>query len=235
MKTSNKIGKALAVAITLIIFGVSAEECKSTSSLITPHKLETKKNLICITKNNEEIAIFVYRNDGGGTPISRNTTLLDESDITEGSMRLESSSDGFQIYFEYPNNIYLIGFDIDAKHITKSYSLIKLNAASPDTPPKQMKLVVTSKQLAELHFETLTKRQVFGQNALNLEQPFNAIITTRKAQILHNPNSISFSGMHLIQGDSVRVIDFKNGWIKIQHESLDHLDDSGWILLADIL
>lgn len=236
MKISSKIGKVLAVVVVLMTFGVLAEECKkSTSSLVISHELKTEKNLICIARNNKEVVILIYESGGGDIPISRNVTLLDESDIAEEAVRLESSGDGFKIYFEYPNNIYLVGFDADAKHITGSYTLIKLNAVASDVPPQQMSLVVAPKQLARLSFETLTKGQVFDQSILSLERPFSTIITAQKTQVSYSPNASNFSEMNLVQGDSVNVIDFKDGWIKVQYKTLSYLENSGWILLADIL
>lgn len=236
MKTSSKIGKALAIIIMLMACGVLAEECKkSTSNLIISHELKTEKNLVCIARNNKEVVILVYRNSLEDIPISRNVTLLDEADIAEEAVRLESSGDGFKIYFEYPNNVYLVGFDVDAKHVTGSYTLIKLNAVASGAPPQQMSLVVAPKKLAGLSFETLTKGQIFDQSMLGLEQPFSTVITAQKTQVYYSPSASSFSEMNLVQGDSVNVIDFKDGWIKIQYKTLNYLENSGWILLADIL
>jgi hypothetical protein len=42
--------------------------------------------------------------------------------------------------------------------------------------------------------------------------------------------------MHLAQGDSVDVVGFKGGWIKINYKASNDLhESSGWVLLADIL
>ena len=236
MKISSEIGKMLAVVIMLMTFGVLAEECKkSTSGLIVSHELKTEDNLICIARNNKKVVILVYKSGWDDIPISRNVTLLDESDIAEEVVRLESYGDGFKIYFEYPNNIYMVGFDADAKHVAESHALIKLNAVASDAPPQQISLVVDQKQLAGLSFETLTKGQVFDQSILSLERAFNTVITAQKTQISYSPNVSSFSEMNLVQGDSVNVIDFKDGWVKVQYKTLNHLESSGWILLADIL
>jgi hypothetical protein len=199
------------------------------------HKLKTEKNLICIAREDKKVVVSVHNNTGESIQVLRNLTLLDESDVDEETVRLEQFGNGFKIYFEYPKNIYLVGFDADAKHVAESYVLIKLDAVAPDSPPQLISLVVDSKQLAGLNFETLTKEQVFDKSLLDLEKPLNARITAQRAQVSYFPNGENFSDKYLVKGDSVNVIDFKNGWIKVQYETPGCPENNGWVLLADIL
>jgi hypothetical protein len=76
--------------------------------------------------------------------------LLEKSDIAEEVVRLEPFSDGFRMYLEYPNNIYIVRVDADAEHIVESSVLVKINAVVPDAPPQQMSLVLTSNVLSAL-------------------------------------------------------------------------------------
>lgn len=98
-----------------------------------------------------------------------------------------------------------------------------------------MRLILTPKQRDVLKFENLTKANVFDQVALSLEQPLDAVITTQKSQISHLPNMSNFSGGYLIYGEKVKVIDFNNGWIKVQYGSSQNSEHTGWVPLTDIL
>ncbi|KJZ42469.1 hypothetical protein [Pseudomonas fluorescens] len=237
MRVSSKIGKVLAVTVMLMTFGVLSEECmRDNSNLQVSHELKTKKNLICIVRGNDEVVIFVYRNSEKNVPLSRNVMLLEKSDIAEEVVRLEPFSDGFRMYLEYPNNIYIVGVDADAEHIVESSVLVKINAVVPDAPPQQMSLVLTSNVLSALRFETLTRSQAFDQGVLSLEKPLSARITAQKTKVSYLPGLSSLSEMHLAQGDSVDVVGFKGGWIKINYKASNDLhESSGWVLLADIL
>lgn len=236
MKISSKIGRVLVAVTMLIAFEALANECKkSISSSRVFHQLKTEKNLICIVSDNGKVVISVYRNNEGGAPISKNAVLLDESDLADDAVRLEPAGDGFQIFLEYPNNIYLVGFDADAQRVVESYVLIRLNSISPSAPPQQMLLALTSEQRAALKFESLAKANVFDQERLSLEQPLDAVITAKKSQVSYFFNESSSSGNYLIYGDDVKVVDFNSGWIKIRYGSSQHNERSGWVPLADIL
>ncbi|MCY1457958.1 hypothetical protein D9M71_752970 [compost metagenome] len=124
---------------------------------------------------------------------------------------------------------------MDAQRVVESYVLIRLNAISPSAPPQQMRLTLTPEQRAALQFESLAKGHVFDQELLSLEQPLNAVISAKKSQVSYFPSASSLSGSYLIYGDDVKVVDFKNGWIKIQYGSSQHNERSGWVPLADIL
>ncbi|MDZ5433235.1 hypothetical protein T3H00_11255 [Pseudomonas fluorescens] len=141
MKTSSKIGKTLVAAAMALSLEAFADECKkNASSPLAPLELKTKANLICIVPGNGEAVIYVYSEDERTVPISKNTKLLDEPDLVDDIVRLEPSGDGFKIYLEYPNNIYLVGFDVNAQNVAESQMLIKLSGNSPDTPPSKCAL-----------------------------------------------------------------------------------------------
>lgn len=236
MKISSRIGRVLVAVTTLIAFEVLAGECKeSVSSSFVSHQLKTEVNLICIASENGKVVISVFRDNERVVPVSKNSVLLDESDLAGDVVRLEPLGDGFQVFLEYPNNIYLVGFDVDAQRVVESYVLIRLNAISPNALPQQIRLTLTSEQRAALKFEALAKGDVFNQELLKLEQPLNAVITSKKSQVSSLPSASSSSDTYLTHGDSISVIGFNSGWIKVQYRSSQHNEHSGWVPLADIL
>jgi hypothetical protein len=236
MKILSKIGNALAASAIFMSLNAIAGECKtSTPDQIISHELKTERNLICIVRNNGKAVIFIYRDNDYISPYAKNTTLLDESDLTDDIVRLEPSNDGFKIYLEYPNNIYLLGFDVDARRVVESNVLIRISGFSPNTPPQQLHLSLTSEQRARLKFDTLAKEDAFDQELLSLQHPLNVVITTKNSKISHSPNIFYISDKYLTHGAQVKIIAFKNGWVKIQGSPSQNNRQVGWIPIADVL
>lgn len=234
MKVLSRIGNALIVVAAIFGGGVFAAECKKVQGVSISHELKTERNLICITYGDSGVVISVYQSGSSGAPIARNMEFLDVSDITDGSVRIEPSDGGFKIYLEYPKNIYVVGFGVDAAFVSESFMQIKLDAVDSDNPPQLIKLVLNSNVMAGLKFDTLTNSQAFDQGALRLAQPLNARVTANKAGVSYLPSTTILPSQYLSQGELVEISDFRSGWVKIYYQG-DGYKVDGWIPLVDIL
>jgi hypothetical protein len=234
MRVSSKLGKLLVVVVMMFGGGVFAGECKKDPGLLISHELKTERNLICIAYSDNDVVISVYQLGARRALLAKNVTLLDSAEISEGAVRLEPSGDGFKIYLEYPNNIYVVKFGVDAAFVSESFAQIKLEAIKADSAPQHINLVLNSNVMAGLRFETLTMLQAFDQRALSLGQPLSARITAQKTDVSFSPSPSDLSTQYLVRGDKVWISDFHSGWVKISYQASDHQVD-GWIPLAEIL
>jgi len=235
MRSSSKIGKAALVLVLAMFGGVAfAGECKRDQGELISHELKTKSNLICIAYSDDGVVMSIYRLGALEVPLARNMKFLDVDDIAEESVRLEPSGDGFKIYLEYPKNIYVVEFGLDASSVSGSFTQIKLNAVEASSPPQHMNLVLNASVMAGLRFETLTISQIFDQSVLHLGHPLSARITAQKSNVSPSPNATSLPAQYLTLGDKVEINDFHNGWVKISCRANENQVE-GWIPLVDVL
>jgi hypothetical protein len=234
MKVSSKIGKALFAAVIMFGGAAFAGECKTDRGVLLSHELKALSNLVCITYDDNEVVVSVYKLGEHGALVAKNTTLLDVTDIAEGAVRIEPSDDGFKIYWEYPKNMYVVGVGVDAGFISESFTQIKLDAIEAGTSPQHINLELNSNVMAGLKFETLTISQAFDQTALHLGHPLSARITAQKANISMLPNAAGESDHYLERGDKVEIVGFRSGWVKISYHGKSYQVD-GWIPMVDIL
>ncbi|MNM58004.1 hypothetical protein D3C81_692230 [compost metagenome] len=234
MKISSKIGNALFVAAVVFGGAVFAGECKTDRGWLLSHELKAVSNLICITYDDNDVVMSVYQLGELGALVAKNTKFLDVADIAEGGVRVEPSGDGFKIYLEYPKNIYVVGFGMDAAFVFESFTQIKLDAIEAGGPPQHIKLELDSNVMAGLRFETLTISQAFDQSALRLGHPLSTRITALKANVSLLPNALGLPTQYLERGDKVEIIGFHSGWVEISYQGNNHQVD-GWIPMVDIL
>jgi hypothetical protein len=236
MSLSRKVGECLFVLAAVVATKSFAGECaEKTSNSYVTHELRTERNLICIIRGGEGAEIYLYEGGGAGRLISRNEALLSEFDRVEDIVRLEPSGNGFQIYFEYPSNVYLVAFDADALHVKRSAVSVRMTSVSSLVPSQVFSLVMSSSYLGGLDFRSISYGEIFDRGFLILENRFETYITAESSQISTSPNDLGLTGVFLKVGQRVEVLAFSDGWMKVRYEVAGISGSVGWVQMADIL
>lgn len=236
MSLSRRVGEYLFVLAALIASKSFAGECaEKTSSSYVTHELRTERNLVCIVRGGQGAEIYLYEGGGAGSLISRNEALLSEFDRVEDVVRLEPAGNGFQIYFEYPNNVYLVLFDADALSVKRSAVSVRMTSVNSLVSSQVFSLVMNSSYLEGLNFRSISYEEVFDPGFLTLEKKFETYITAVSSQISTSPNDLGLTGVFLKVGQRVEVLAFSEGWMKVRYEVKGFSGRVGWVQMADIL
>lgn len=233
MMLSRKIGNILLIISLAANFSVYAVDCRQVSSNTKIYQeTDLSGGVLCLARSNGELEVIAFPARGG--PPLENSLLVSESDISEGTVHIDTTERSIQIYFEYPSNVYLIEFDPQTFLIDTSLVVMTLRGVG-DSLPKKLILETKSDITASSEFERISKNRFFSKENLKLTEKMEVQITAEKSNIYALPNSKKPTKMYLIKGDPVRLLSYRDGWFEFLYKTRSGKGIRGWIPASDFL
>jgi hypothetical protein len=188
--------------------------------------------VLCLIKSNGavEVVAFPVR---GEMPL-RNSLLVSETDVVEGVVHIDSAESLIQIYFEYPNSVYLIEFDPEYFSIKTSSIVMTLRGVG-DFPPEKLTLETKRNIISRSKFEEISRGAIFSKKNLELADELDVQISASKSNIYSLPSVSKVTNMYLVKGDLVRVLSYRNGWFEFLYRTRNGKSIRGWITTSDLL
>lgn len=230
---SRKIGNILLLTSLAASSSVYAFDCRQiNSNAIVYQEADLNGGALCLFRSNGELEIIALPAHGG--PPLKNSLLVSESDISEETVHIDTTENSIQIYFEYPNNVYLIEFDPESFLIDTSLAVMTLRGVG-DALPQELTLETNGDITAGTKFEKISKKRFFSKESLKLTKQMEVQITSDKSNIYYLPNSQKPTNMYLVKGDVIKLLSHRDGWFELLYKTRSGKEIRGWIPVSDFL
>jgi len=227
------LDKLTCIAVLLVSASPNAADCREGSSnSVVYQKVELNGGQVCLVESGRGGQV-VARPSGGGA-ILRNSALVDKSDIMDGSVHIEPVGSAVKIYFEYPNNVYSIDFDLRDFSVEESLVTLILRD-SGDAPPDKIVLKTKPEIVERARFELVDKDGLFGSDNLVLDGEVEVRVAVSKIKIFRLPSLDADRGMYLVEGDLIRILSYRDGWLEFVYKMRNGRSVRGWIPMSDII
>lgn len=225
---------ALLSAFSSIVNASTNAECPKEAGYVKYSEVRFENSVACITSNNR-LAKLIIKNANPAQTATENTTLIEPSDIQERTVHLEKINNQANLYFEYPNNIYLIAINTNNTKLIYATHLIKVPASSENLANSELTLKTKNQFLESANIESITKDFLFNSSKLELSSETRLKITSKKALLWDSPTAETPTKMYLIKGDIVRTTEYKDGKLKIKYITAKGKEIEKWIKISAIL
>lgn len=186
----------------------------------------------CITSDGDHVVLRLLAGDGKGKWIN-NAVLVGAQELNSGVVSLVNSN-GVNLIFEYPRDIYLVGFDLGKKVILSARHILRIPSVDPEEIVVEIELRTKQEILNGVGLESVDKNILFGKSSLELARPQVVGISSRKAILRKMPGGET-TGMYLIKGDKVKLLKYKEGWVQLEYLTAKGRRISMWTELSNVL
>lgn len=225
---------ALLSAFSSMVNASTNAECPKEAGYEKYSEVRFEKSVVCITSNSRLAKLIIVNTN----PIQKtveNTTLIEPSDIQEKTVHLEKINNQANLYFEYPNNIYLIAIDANNTKLIYATHSINVPASSENLANSELTLKTENQFLEPASIKSITKDFLFNSSNLELSSETRLKITSKKALLWDSPTAESPTKMYLTKGDIVSATDYKDGKLKIKYITAKGKEIEKWIKISVIL
>lgn len=233
MKLLKRIGNFICWALMFSNFSAYAIDCLGESgNSVIYQKVQLSGGEVCLVGSGNGVDVVALYSNGG--PLLRNSVLVSKSDVADGSVHIEAAEGVVKIYFEYPNNVYSIDFDVKDFSIKESLVVSTLRGSNGEVPSK---LILRSKPgvIARARFELVDKNELFGRGDLILAKEVETSVSYSKSRIYREPNLKKGSEIYLAEGDVVRVLSYRDGWLKVLYKMPSGKAVKGWLTISSVI
>lgn len=150
-------------------------------------------------------------------------------------MHLEKDNQRANLYFEYPNNTYLITIITTNNKLASSSLSIKTAPLEDSFAESPLILETKDEVIKSANLENINKNDLFRKENLKISTKTQLKITSPKAYLWDSADDTSAKKMYLIEGDKVIATEYKNGRLRIQYTTSKGRNIEKWINISSIL
>ncbi len=188
--------------------------------------------VVCITFEGESAALKFFAKDSGRGWVG-NGFMVTRSELDSGVVSLVASN-SVDLVFEYPRDIYVVSFDVDRGVVSSARHILRVPSVHPDEAAAEIELRAKQAVLGGVSLEAVQKSKLFGWDALELSQSQIVRVSSRKAYLVKAPMG-KLTGMYLVKGDKVKLVEYENGWVKLDYVTAVGRRISMWTALSNVL
>lgn len=187
--------------------------CPKEAGFVVYSELKLDESTACISYNNDTAKLSITNTSKNIK--TENKSLIEISDIREEIVHLEQDENISNLYFEYPNNVYLIKINTNTGKLIEATQTFKTDAMSNEEANSTFTLRTKKNYIATAKFPELTKNYLFGKQQMEIHSSAKLKITSPKTYLWNSPNDTKPTKMYLIKGDHVEINRYENGKLKI--------------------
>lgn len=221
------------IALACMANAEAKEKCPKETGFTVYSGLGLENSIVCILSNYESAKLLI-KNASTNLKIE-NTLLIEASDISEAVVRLEQVENKANLYFEYPNNVYLITIDSSNGKLVESTHSIKTEALSGESANSILTLRTKEAYIVSADISNITKSSLFGAQKMEITSRATLKITSPKAYLWNAPGDAHPTKAYLIRGDEVEAIEYENGKLKIIYITKGGRRIEKWIDISSVI
>lgn len=231
-----KISRCTVLLILLIVsaFAGAESRCQRAAELSDGvyQEVSGSSGFACIFSQ-EGSVVLSFLSKNGSRKWIRNTVLVDKDELSSGVVSL-AVSNGVDLIFEYPRDVYVVAFSLDKNVIREARHVMRVPSVDPEGMVSEIVLRTKQDVLAHVGMDTASKDALFGGDALELVHPQNVAISSRKANLKKVARGKA-TGMYLVRGDEVKLVGYEDGWVRLEYVTAKGRRISMWTELSNVL
>lgn len=221
------------IALACMANAEAKEKCPQEMGFTVYSGLSLENSTVCILSNYESAKLLIKI----ASPSLKieNTLLIEASDISEAVVRLEQVNNKANLYFEYPNNVYLITIDANNGKLVESTHSIKTEALSDESVNSILTLRTKETYIISSDISTITKNSLFDAQKMEIASRATLKITSPKAYLWNNPGDAHPTKAYLIRGDEIEAIEYESGKLKVIYITKGGKRIEKWIDISSVI
>ncbi|MBX8547853.1 hypothetical protein K5D56_23430 [Pseudomonas cichorii] len=242
--------KRFTVLVAFLFFFSSvqaAEECEKSipRDAILYQQFNMGVDFACIYEAPESsdnaVLSFYSRSGDKVILLSSNKNFVSLDSVRDGTNQpdiTKTESGAYQILWNYPNGVDAIELAPakDGIYLKGATKEMRLPSFDTSEKVKSITLVSNLKNLEKLNFSDMHISEVFNKDALMLAGgEITTSVSSEKIFLYSEPSESSKTKGYLISGDEVRILEYKNGFLKISYKMKNGNYLIRWISISSVI